>query len=215
LAGWRRTLERLGVELREQCDVLGFDADAAGRTIQQVRTTQGPLAAETFVLAAGAWSLDWARRLDCRIPIQPGKGYSVTMPRPALCPQRPIIFEEHRVAVTPWTSGYRLGSTMEFAGFDSRINRRRLALLTDGAAQYLHEPVGQPVLEEWAGFRPMSCDELPLIGPTPRWPNVFLGTGHGMLGLSWSPATGRLIAELVTGETPHLDPAPYRVERFG
>ena len=70
----------------------------------------------TFVVATGAWTPLLNRELGCRVPIQPGKGYSITMPRPALCPTYPLIFEEHRVAVTPFARGYRLGSTMEFAG---------------------------------------------------------------------------------------------------
>ena len=74
------------------------------------------------------------------MPIQPGKGYSLTMPRPSVCPSIPLIFPETRVAVTPFQSGYRLGSTMEFAGYDTTVDPARLQLLRDGAAPYLHEP---------------------------------------------------------------------------
>ena len=74
-----------------------------------------------------------------------------------------MIFEEHRVAVTPWPSGYRLGSTMEFTGYDASLDRRRLDYLRRGAAEYLHEPTAEPVLEEWCGWRPMTPDGTPMF----------------------------------------------------
>lgn len=102
---------------------------------------------------------------------------------------------------------------MEFAGYDTSLNPDRLRLLRDGAAIYLREPHPEPVLESWYGWRPMTPDSLPFIGRVPAFDNVFLAAGHGMLGVSMSPATGRMIAELVSGQTPHIDPRPYAVER--
>jgi D-amino-acid dehydrogenase len=179
------------------------------------QTNSGEIAADAFVVAAGAWTPMLRDHLGSRIPIQPGKGYSLTMPRPAACPAIPVIFPETRVVVTPFRSGYRLGSTMEFAGYDSTLNSRRLQLLRDGAAPYLREPFGEPVEERWAGWRPMTYDSLPIIDRSPALANVMIAAGHNMLGLSMAPATGRLVAELLDGRPPHLDPAPYRVGRFG
>ncbi len=88
-----------------------------------------------------------------------------------------------------------------------------MQLLRDGAALYLREPLAEPVLESWYGWRPMTPDGLPFIGRLPAFDNVYLAAGHGMLGLSMSPATGRLVAELIDGETPHIDTAPYAVGR--
>jgi D-amino-acid dehydrogenase len=147
------------------------------------------------------------------VAIQPGKGYSLTMPRPAICPRYPMLFEEHRVAITPMQSAYRIGSTMEFAGYDARLNPDRLQLLREGAAIYLQEPTCEPVLESWYGWRPMTPDSMPFIGRTPGIDNVYVAAGHGMLGVSMSPATGRLVAELVSGQTPHIDPRPFDVAR--
>ena len=148
------------------------------------------------------------------MPIQPGKGYSLTMPRPSICPAVPLIFPETRVAVTPFQTGYRLGSTMEFAGYDATLNPRRLQLLRDGARPYLREPEAEPVEEAWFGWRPMTTDGLPIIDRGPALSNVMIAAGHGMLGLSMAPATGKLVAELLNGDEPHLDPGPYRVGRF-
>jgi D-amino-acid dehydrogenase len=181
-----------------------------------VATSQGELSAEAFVLAAGAWTPLVGKQLGCRLPIQPGKGYSLTMARPGRCPVFPLLFEEHRVAVTPMRSGYRLGSTMEFAGYDATLNRRRLDLLRQGASHYLHEPFCEPVEEEWYGWRPMTYDGKPIIDRSPRLPNVLIAAGHNMLGLSMAPATGKLVAEILGGDAaPHIDPAPYALSRFG
>jgi D-amino-acid dehydrogenase len=212
LASWRRLLEARGVAIREHCRARHLVR--SGDRATAVMTDAGELAADAFVVATGAWTPRLNRTLGLRIPIQPGKGYSITMARPARCPVLPLLFEEDRVAVTPFQSGYRLGSTMEFAGYDRTLNRDRLALLREGARPYLHEPFGEPVVEEWYGWRPMTPDSVPILGPTPSLGNVWLATGHNMLGVTLAPATGKLIAELLSGKRPHLDPAPYAPTRF-
>jgi D-amino-acid dehydrogenase len=209
MSSWRRLLEAGSVKIREQCDFRGFVRD--GRLARAADTSQGRLDAEAFVVATGAWSPQLQRQVGCRIPIQPGKGYSITMPRPSICPRIPMLFEEHRVGVTPMQTGYRLGSTMEFAGYDTSINPRRLDLLREGAKHYLREPLAEPVLEEWFGWRPMTPNGKPIIDRSPALDNVFLAAGHSMLGLSMAPATGKLVAELLGGEQPHIDAAPYRI----
>jgi D-amino-acid dehydrogenase len=124
------------------------------------------------------------------------------------------MFEEHRVAVTPFASGYRLGSTMEFAGYDESIPRSRLAILTEAAKLYLKDPLAEPVQEEWWGWRPMTYDGLPVIDRSPALRNVLIAAGHNMLGLSMATATGKLVSEMIGGATPHVDPAPYSLSRF-
>jgi D-amino-acid dehydrogenase len=213
MTSWHRVLERAGAEIRGQCALEGFAASGGRAT--SARTTRGEMAADVFVVAAGAWTPMLNEHLGCRVPIQPGKGYSLTMPRPAACPRIPLIFPETRVAVSPFQSGYRLGSTMEFAGYDESLNRRRLAILTDAAKLYLHEPTCEPVQEEWWGWRPMTPDSLPVIGRSPAYENVLIAAGHNMLGVSMAPATGKLVAELLGGIAPHLDPTPYSPTRFG
>jgi D-amino-acid dehydrogenase len=212
MAELKRVLLARGVTIHENC--------AAGELVcengqaRSVKTPAGDLSADAFVLAAGALSPRWSRQLGCRLPIQPGKGYSITMPRPARCPAVPMIFEEHRVAVTPFASGYRLGSTMEFAGYDTSIRPERIELLKSAARLYLHEPLAEPVQEEWFGWRPMTPDSVPIIGPCPALANVWIASGHSMLGLSMAPGTGQLIAEMFAGEPPHLEPAAYSPTRF-
>jgi D-amino-acid dehydrogenase len=146
--------------------------------------------------------------------MQPGKGYSITYDAPARVPSRPLMLRERAVCVTAWPSGYRLGSTMEFSGFDETLNARRLAALERGAAEYLHEPVGPVVRERWFGWRPMSCDDIPIIGRVPGRDGLWLATGHGMMGIGMSTGTGQLIADLVTGRDPAMDPTPFSPSRF-
>jgi len=212
LSSWRSALVSRGVTVREGCKVRGIVKERGrGRAVV---TEQGELSADAFVFATGALTPRWAGQLGCRIPIQPGKGYSITMPRPARCPSIPLIFDEHRVAATPMRSGYRLGSTMEFAGYDISLNRRRLEFLKEVARHFLHEPYCEPVEEEWFGWRPMTYDGKPIIDRSPAMSNVLIAAGHNMLGLSMAPATGRLVNELLGGQVPHVDPDPYSVKRF-
>ncbi len=125
-----------------------------------------------------------------------------------------MILEEYHVAITPFQTGYRIGSTMEFAGHDETLNRQRLGLLRRGAGEYLIEPFAEPVEEEWYGWRPMSCDGKPIIDRVPRLSNTYVAAGHSMLGVSLATGTGKLLAEIMTGTKPHVDPHPFRAGRF-
>lgn len=212
LQSWRTRLEQRGVTVREHC---GFERFVRqnGRIVA-AQTSAGEIPAEKFVFATGALTPRLSQELGCRIPIQPGKGYSMTMGRPKICPAIPLMLSEYRVAVTPMETGYRLGSIMEFAGYDNSLKPERLALLRRGAEPFLQEPYCEPVVEEWTGWRPMTYDSVPIIDRLPAAENVFLAAGHNMLGLSMAPATGKLVAEIVASESPHVDPTPYSVRRF-
>lgn len=209
-----RAVRERGGMIVEQCAVQSVDI---GRDGVDVQTVHGRLHARDVVLASGAWSPRLADAVGVpalRRLMQPGKGYSITYSRPSLVPKRPLVLRERSVCVTAWDSGYRLGSTMEFSGFDDSLNPRRLAALERGAREYLHEPVGAEVRERWCGWRPMSRDDVPIIGRVPGRDGLWLATGHGMMGVGMSTGTGQLLADLITGRAPALDPMPYRLERF-
>ncbi len=209
MASWRALLEARGVKIIEQCSFRSFEA--RGGRAAAAETTNGVINADAFILATGAWTPLLQQHLGCKIPIQPGKGYSLTMPRPARCPAIPLIFPETKVAITPMHDAYRIGSTMEFAGYDCSIDPQRLQLLRDGAAPYLHEPLAEPVEEQWYGWRPMTPDSLPIIGFAPKLENVVIAAGHNMIGMSTAPATGKLVAEMLAGGATHIDAAAFRV----
>jgi len=201
-----------GVRVDGDTLVTGIETER-GR-VSGVRTGQEFVSCEQLVLCAGAWSPPLGRALGLKLPIQPGKGYSITTARPSPCPSVPLLLKEANMAVTPWGSGLRLGGTMEFDGLDSTLRPSRLDALRTGAARFLQEPLGaDPV--EWCGFRPMTPDELPLIGPAPLFPNAIIATGHGMMGVSMATGTAQLVRELLTGAAPCVDPAPYAPQRFG
>lgn len=208
-----RVVREAGGSIREHCEVHGLHT--AGGHISAIDSTAGLLSADEVLMALGAWSPLLGKRLGLRLPIQPGKGYSITYRSPSRVPQLPLVLKERSVCVTAWPSGYRLGSTMEFSGYNVNLNRRRLDALRRGAAEYLHEPEGPLIEEEWYGWRPMTPDDLPIIGRSARWPNLTLATGHGMLGVSLSAITGQLIAELLCGREPALNLQPFSPSRFG
>lgn len=212
MQAWRKQLTEAGVKFVEGCELRDLVGD--GKVARSAETNSGVFTADRFLVATGAWTPKLDRLIGKHIPIEPGKGYSITMPRPACCPKIPLIFPEHRVAATPMQSGYRLGSIMEFAGYDESIKPERLELLRTGASHYLREPYCEPELQTWYGWRPMTYDSLPIIGNVPRFENVWLAAGHNMLGLSMAPATGKLIAELFGNRTPHVDPKPYSLNRL-
>jgi D-amino-acid dehydrogenase len=211
MAEMKRKLTEAGVRILPQQQMTNF-VSTNGK-VTAVQTTTETHAADEFVIATGPLTPFLNRELGCRIPIQPGKGYSITSAQPKLCPQYPMLLQEAHVGITPFRTGYRIGSTMEFAGYDSELNQERLSYLRTGAAKYLIEPTAEPVYEEWFGWRPMTWDGLPYIDRTPRMNNVWVAAGHNMLGLSMGTATGKLISELVTEQTPHIDPTPYRIGR--
>lgn len=206
-----RVVRERGGVIEEQCRVDRLEPTPDG---VRLATSQGERKGGDAVIALGAWTPAFARRLGIRAPIQPGKGYSITYSRPARVPRHPMVLKDRSVCVTVWGSGFRLGSTMEFSGHDDTLNATRLAALERGAREFLREPVGAEVHERWCGWRPMTWDDLPLLGRAPGQRKVWIAAGHGMLGISMSTATGQLMADLMTGRPPAFDPSPYRPERF-
>lgn len=170
--------------------------------------------ARQLLVATGPWAARLLGKVGLRAPIQPGKGYSITYPRPALVPRRPLVLKEHAVCITAWDDGLRLGSTMEFVGYDRSLNRVRLDALERAAGDFLQHPIGSRKLEEWYGWRPMTWDDLPLLGPVPGKPGLWVAAGHGMMGVSMAAGSAALLAESLAGESPSIDIEPYRVDRF-
>ena len=214
LSALQARIEERGGTLRPGTAVTGFEQHN-GR-IQTVRTPRQEWTADEVILAAGAWSAPLARKLGIRLPIQPAKGYSVTYPAPANPPGRPYVLSETKVAVTPMEDHLRCAGTLELAGFDGSVDRRRATPILAEAARYVpHVTPDAPEQEEvWTGFRPCTPDGLPLIGRVPSLDNLVVATGHGMMGVSMAPITGELVGEIVQGEPPSLDPSPLSPTRF-
>ena len=189
--------------------------EPAGANAVKVVTTRGDLVADQVVLAAGAWTPALARSLGLALPIEPAKGYSVDIDRPADFPELPLYLGDAHCVLTPLGDALRLGSTLELAGWDMTIRRRRVAGLRQAAQRVMGIPGDAPVRQIWRGPRPVTPDGLPIIGRVPRRERVILAAGHCMLGLSLGPVTGRLVAELAGGKAPSLDLTLLAPARFG
>ncbi len=193
-------LKRCGAEILWETEVKGFRKEAG--ILKSVQTNCGEITSDEFVLSGGIWSDETARALDLKLPMQAGKGYSLTVKNPRQLPELCSICTEARLAVTPMDGALRFGGTMEMAGIDERINPRRVRGIICAAPDYF--PAFQESdfsdIQPWSGLRPCSPDGMPYIGRTQRWKNLTIATGHAMMGLSLAPATGRIVADVLAGE---------------
>jgi D-amino-acid dehydrogenase len=210
MAEMHRVLQGQGVRIMERNEFIDFRLQG-GRAVA-IRSSQGDVEADHFVLAGGAWTPRMASALGCRLYVEPGKGYSLTTTEPCERPRIPMIFEQDRVAITPFQQGLRVGSTMELSGYDTSMKAHRLRPLQLAERYYLNQiDWDHAELRRWWGWRPMSFDGKPYIDRSPKLSNVVVATGHGMLGLSMATATGKLVFEILSDEQPHLDLDPYSV----
>lgn len=162
--------------------------------------------ADEIVLCGGSWSPSLAHQLGLKLPMQAGKGYSLTLTKPRELPQICSIFTEARVAVTPMGGTLRFGGTMEIAGLNEDINPVRVQGIIKAVPKYYPKfaPEDFTNIQPWRGLRPCSPDGLPYVGRTERFSNLSIATGHAMMGLSLGPITGKLMAEILSGEKPSI-----------
>jgi D-amino-acid dehydrogenase len=209
--GIAASLRSQGVEIVEGEGVTAFDARDG--TVRAVRTPSGDHAGDAFVLAAGSWTAALAAKLGVRFPLEPGKGYTF-MIRPKVMPRHGILFADIHAGATPFGDRVRIGGTMEFSGFDTRVDERRIRTLFELASQYIE--LERPEFEEpWAGLRPLTPDGLPVLDRAPAVSNVFVATGYSMLGITLCAPAGEAMAELVATDERPLVLEPFRIDRFG
>ena len=208
-------LEAGGGQICWDTEVTGWQA-VNGR-IAAAQTTSGEMSADEYVLAGGAWSPKTVRGLGLRLPMQAGKGYSLTLPNPRQLPRLCSIFTEARVAVTPMGSTLRFGGTMEITGLDTSVSRSRVDGILKAIPRYFPDftPDDFRDLPVWSGLRPCSPDGLPYVGRFGHYANLSAATGHAMMGMSLGPVTGKLIAEVLSGEAPELALGALSPDRFG
>lgn len=187
-----------------------------GAAIRAVVTSSGEISGDAFVLCGGIWSASLMRPLGVRLPMQAGKGYSVTLTNPVECPALCSILTEARVAVTPMGNSLRFGGTMEMAGLDENVTRRRVEGILRAASAYFpkFERRHFDGIEPWHGLRPCPPDGMPYLGRTSAAKNLIVATGHAMMGLSLGPVTGRVTARLLENEDPGFDLTPLDPDRF-
>ena len=204
--------KKLGVKIHANTVVAGLLVENGDRIC--VKTEGADLLGRNLVITAGAWTSQLTKILGVRIPVEPAKGYSVTIDRPALSPRVPVLNMEKKVAVTPIGKRLRFGGTMEFSGLDLTLNERRADAVLRGGLEVVSRIESPRNVERWCGLRPCTPDGLPIIGRVPGYPHVYIATGHAMLGFTLGPITGKLIGEMISGCPLSLDTTMLRVERF-
>ncbi len=187
-------------------------AEAQALLPDGVRTSVGDMTGRV-VLAAGAHSHRLARTANVRIPLETERGYNTTLPDTTFDLRQQITFSAHGFVISRLRSGLRVGGAVEMGGLDRPPNYARADAMLKKAKTFL------PGLDitggtQWMGFRPSLPDSLPAIGPLPGHPGVICAFGHGHLGLTQSTATAQIVADLLTGQTPGIDLAPFSPARF-
>ena len=228
-------LEKRGVRIVRQAEVTGFEKKNGKITGVRYQSGQGAeqegvAEQDLVVLAAGSWSPKIAGMAGESMLLMPGKGYSTTLDQPVKTLRHPCILLEAKVALTPWAGRLRIGSTMEIGAVNDRILFPRVKGLLEAVPRYLPGYQDDPQFQKltdwadlknnlrekiWFGFRPVSADGMPYIGFAKNTPNLIIATGHAMLGLSLGAGTGKVVAELASGQATSVPMEAFDPGRFG
>ena len=207
-------LHERGVKFHWKTRVDGWRVEA-GR-VTAAFTSAGDLVADEYILATGSWAAEMLRGSGIRLPMQPGKGYSLTITQPRFKFSKPMILSERRVAVTPMGDQLRFGGTMELSGHSGSVLPERIEQIIAAAQSYFPDFRADDfaAIKPWFGYRPMSPDGLPYIGRFAGFSNLTAACGHAMLGVTLAPITGLLVAETLTGRKPSVEMRLLSPDRF-
>lgn len=195
--------------VQDEVTGIGFGASGPDRILTRI----GEIPFDSLVVAAGAYSKMFTDEVGTSVPLEAERGYHLMVKDPSIQLRMPVSFGDQKFFATPMETGLRLAGTVELAGLEAAPDWRRAEALLEQARKLLPGLSGSGTTV-WMGRRPSVPDSVPVIAQAPKHPNVFLAFGHGHLGMSGGPGTGRLIADLVAGRTPFIDPAPYSTRRF-
>jgi D-amino-acid dehydrogenase len=186
-----------------------------GARIGGVRTRDRTFEADAYVLSLGSYSPLFLRPLGISLPVFPTKGYSVTIPVSGdnSAPQISLTDEENRIVYSRLGDRLRVAGTAEFAGYDTVLDEARAGTILANAKARFPDAGDFGSAELWCGLRPLTPDGVPVVSAT-KYPNLFLDTGHGTLGWTMCAGSGKAIADLISGNTPEIDLAPYSADRF-
>jgi D-amino-acid dehydrogenase len=206
---------RSGGELKH-ARARGFRLD--GQRLAAIETDSGDLAADAAVVCAGAYSKPLAAVLGDKVPLETERGYHLMIRDPETMPRIPIADADGKFVATPMDTGLRFAGTVELAGLDAPPDWRRAHILLDQGRKMLPGlPASHPEeqISVWMGHRPSLPDSLPVLGPSRATPDVIYAFGHGHVGMTSAPMTGKIVADLVAGRPPSIDITPFDVGRFG
>jgi D-amino-acid dehydrogenase len=168
---------------------------------------------DKLVIAAGCWAGPLLKNIGIRIPLAPLHGYHTDIADSGVSLSRPVLYASGGFVNTPVESGLRIAGTVEIAPLDPEPNFRRAEVLVEKAKRSLFPGLKSTRGSQWIGTRPFMPDTLPVIGPAPGVDNTWLAVGHGQLGITMGPTTGKLVSAMITGRSPVVDLAPYRADR--
>jgi D-amino-acid dehydrogenase len=211
-SGVAAKLVAAGGRVEERFDVTGFRVEA--NRVVAVEGLSGSVEADAVIVAAGAESGLMTAALGHAIPLQAGKGYSLSVHDPALRLNSPLYLCDAKVGLTPYEGMLRVGGTMELSGINRSLDPRRVESIRRVVTGVIPRALEGTGVEEWVGMRPLTPDGLPVIGRLPNVPNAFVASGHQMLGVTLAPSTGRALADLVLGDRSAIDLAPFDPARF-
>ncbi|SKB36770.1 D-amino acid dehydrogenase [Sphingopyxis flava] len=203
-----------GVDLRYNTRIERLEME--GGRVSAVHTAAGVLRADAYLVALASYSPALLRPLGLRLPIYPVKGYSITLPvaDPERAPASTLLDESYKVAITRLGDRIRVGGMAELSGFNRALPPRREGTLRHSLNDLFPGAAANEAPSNfWSGLRPMTPDSTPIVGKTPI-SNLFLNTGHGTLGWTMACGSGRLIASLIGGETPPIDPEALGLDRY-
>jgi len=205
--------EHLGVEFCFNVDIQRIERQA-GR-VERVMTSAGAMSADAYVVCLGSFSPLLMKDLDIRLPIYPVKGYSLTLPvvDDGGAPQSTVMDETFKVAISRFDDRIRVGGTAELASYDLSLLEKRRATISMVVRDVFPEGGDMAKADFWTGLRPMTPDSTPIIGAT-RYDNLWLNTGHGTLGWTMSCGSAHLLADLIAGRRPEIDPQGLNVARY-
>jgi D-amino-acid dehydrogenase len=203
-----------GADMRWNSEVIGWRA--SGSKIEAIQTSTGDITGDEYVLAAGAFSPQTVRNLGIRLPMQAGRGYNLTLPKPKSLPTKCAILTEGRVAVTPMGSSLRFAGTMEIVDTNEPMRQSRIDGILKTIPKYYPDFSAADFtgITPWSGMRPCSPDGLPYIGRFGRYSNLIAATGHAMLGVSLGPITGKLVTDLLSARKPSVSLDAVRPDRY-
>ncbi len=210
-----RFLKNKGVTFYENETVVDFEIK--NNQVVAIQTQNQRLSADEVVITAGAWSPMVTQKLGISLPLQGGKGYSFMIDNPTTQVKTPAIMLEARATATQMNDQLRFAGTMEIAGTDLSINPNRVRGIVQSINNYYPDiEVAMPNTKTvWRGLRPCSPDGLPYIGRIKDFKNLTLATGHGMMGISLGPATGKLVTEIISNQQTSMAIQAFEPLRFG
>ncbi len=207
-------LKKMGVRFEWNTSIYGWRQE--GDRVTGISTSRGEMTADDYVLATGSWAGETVKGLNIDLPMQAGKGYSLTIEQPRFKFTKSAILTERRVALTPMGSALRFGGTMEIAGHSDRVRPERIEQIKAAASFYFPEITEADFagIKPWFGYRPVSPDGMPYIGRFGKARNLVAACGHAMLGVTLAPITGHVVAEIISGKKPSVDLSLTSPDRF-